>query len=63
MAVDQIELVLERLRSAGERNLREGPSLSAVDRRRRDSVATHDHYLNRWAATGRTGCRVADSLE
>ncbi|MFC7072646.1 DEAD/DEAH box helicase family protein [Halovenus rubra] len=48
---------------ARERNLRDEPSLSAADRRRRDSVATHDRCPDRWTATGRTGRRVTGSLE
>ena len=63
MAVNQIELVVERLRSPGECGLRDGPSLSAAIRRRRDSVATHERCPDGWTATGRTGRRVAGSLE
>jgi hypothetical protein len=47
---------------AREGNLRNGPSLSAADRRRRDSVATHDRCPDGWTATGRAGRRVAGSL-
>jgi len=43
-------------------NFTTGQSLSAADRRRRDSVATHDRYPNSGTATGRTGRRVVDSL-
>ncbi|OYR85476.1 hypothetical protein DJ84_02565 [Halorubrum ezzemoulense] len=50
MAVNQIGLVVGCLRSAGELSLRGGPSLSAADRRRRDSVATHDCCPDRWTA-------------
>ena len=58
MIINQIELVVERLRSAGERNLRDRPSLSAVDCHRRDSVTTHnrsgptDSYRKSWSSSG-----------
>ncbi|OYR59075.1 hypothetical protein DJ83_13415 [Halorubrum ezzemoulense] len=63
MAVNQIGLIVECLRSAGELSLRGGPSLSAADCRRRDSVPIHNCCPDRWTATGRTGRRVVGSLE
>ncbi|TKX40250.1 hypothetical protein EXE52_08105 [Halorubrum sp. CGM4_25_10-8A] len=63
MAVNQIGLIVECLRSAGELSLRGEPSLSAADCRRRDSVPIHNCCPDRWTATGRTGRRVVGSLE
>ncbi|PHQ43278.1 hypothetical protein Z052_04925 [Halorubrum sp. C191] len=51
MAMNQMELAVEDLRTAGEHNFRDGPSLSAADCRRRDSVATDDRCPTRWTAT------------
>ncbi|PHQ46144.1 hypothetical protein DJ68_08930 [Halorubrum sp. C3] len=63
MAMNQMELAVEHLRTAGEHDFRDGPSLSAADCRRRDSVTTDDRCPTRWTATGRTGRQAVDSLE
>jgi len=63
MTVNQTELAVEHLRTASEHDFRDGPSLSAADCRRRDSVTTDDRCPARWTATGRTGRQVVDSLE
>ncbi|AAV44479.1 unknown (plasmid) [Haloarcula marismortui ATCC 43049] len=63
MAVNQTELAVKHLRTVGEHDFRDGPSLSAADCRRRDSVTTDDRCPARWTVTGRTGRQVVDSLE
>ncbi|AAV44439.1 unknown (plasmid) [Haloarcula marismortui ATCC 43049] len=54
MTVNQTELAVEHLRTAGEHDFRDGSSLSAAHYRRRDSVTTDDRCPARWTATGRT---------